>query len=57
MTYCVQADGSSHPFPIEDDMGAYCEEHGRTILRHPPFVPEADMPAPPSAPSPAAADR
>lgn len=43
MTYCVQGDGSAHPFPIEDDTGAYCEEHGRTLLRHPPYIPEADM--------------
>ncbi|GAA1168542.1 hypothetical protein GCM10009654_27150 [Streptomyces hebeiensis] len=31
MTYCVQG---GHDFPYEDETGAYCAEHGVTLLRH-----------------------
>ncbi|MFI5755606.1 hypothetical protein [Streptomyces sp. NPDC051569] len=38
MTECVSGD---HDFPIEDEAGAYCEEHGVTLLFHgPPATPE-----------------
>ncbi|MFI5974824.1 hypothetical protein [Streptomyces sp. NPDC051452] len=33
MTMCIHGD---HEFPIEDETGAYCEEHGVTLLRNPP---------------------
>ncbi|MFD4859289.1 hypothetical protein [Streptomyces atratus] len=32
MTSCPQGE---HDFPIEDDSGAYCEEHGVTLIRKP----------------------
>lgn len=32
MTLCPSG---RHPFPIEDDTGAYCPEHGITILPKP----------------------
>lgn len=25
-----------HPFPVEDATGAYCEEHGLTMIWNPP---------------------
>ncbi|MFE0451577.1 hypothetical protein ACFW2D_09850 [Streptomyces sp. NPDC058914] len=33
MTLCTSGD---HEFPIEDETGAYCPEHGVTLLWHPP---------------------
>ncbi|ROP53257.1 hypothetical protein [Streptomyces sp. PanSC9] len=33
MTRCIHGD---HEFPIEDETGAYCEEHGVTLLWNPP---------------------
>lgn len=38
MTECPRG---SHDFPVEDDTGAYCEEHGVTLLyRSNPIQPE-----------------
>ena len=34
MTRCVSG-GMSHPFPIEDESGAYCPVHEVTLLWHP----------------------
>lgn len=35
---CISGD---HDFPSEDDEGAYCPEHGVTLLFHgPPITPE-----------------
>jgi hypothetical protein len=31
MTYCIHG-GRSHEFPIEGETGAYCKEHGVTLL-------------------------
>ncbi|WP_078631391.1 MULTISPECIES: hypothetical protein [Streptomyces] len=31
MTRCY-ADGEVHDFPVEDDTGAHCPEHGVTLL-------------------------
>ncbi|MEU8886755.1 hypothetical protein [Streptomyces sp. NPDC048442] len=31
MTYCFHGD-RSHSFPVEDESGAYCAEHGVTLL-------------------------
>ncbi|MEU0001927.1 hypothetical protein ABZ069_33970 [Streptomyces microflavus] len=31
MTRCY-ADGSAHEFPVEDETGAHCPEHGVTLL-------------------------
>ncbi|MFJ9887199.1 hypothetical protein ACIQRW_15195 [Streptomyces sp. NPDC091287] len=42
MTRCY-ADGGAHPFPVEDDTGAHCPEHGITLLWH-------DTPGGPAAP-------
>ncbi|ARI53003.1 hypothetical protein A6E92_12920 [Streptomyces sp. S8] len=28
------AEGDIHDFPVEDDTGAHCPEHGVTLLRH-----------------------
>ncbi|MEI5036063.1 hypothetical protein RB201_35750 [Streptomyces sp. S1A(2023)] len=33
MTNCY-ADGGAHEFPIEDDTGVHCPEHGVTLLWH-----------------------
>lgn len=33
MTTCF-ADGGAHEFPIEDDTGVYCPEHGIALLWH-----------------------
>ncbi|WP_228182006.1 hypothetical protein [Streptomyces anulatus] len=33
MTTCY-ADGGAHEFPVEDDTGAHCPEHGITLLWH-----------------------
>ncbi|MFD3516185.1 hypothetical protein [Streptomyces sp. NPDC058657] len=47
MTYCVKG-GRQHPFPVEDDTGAYCEKHGVTLLWHgDPITPEDLSPATP----------
>ncbi|WP_274562989.1 hypothetical protein [Streptomyces spiramyceticus] len=38
MTECLKGE---HEFPVEDDEGAHCEEHGVTLLWHgPPITPE-----------------
>ncbi len=38
MTECPKGE---HEFPVEDTTGAYCEEHGVTLLWHgPPITPE-----------------
>lgn len=39
MTLCP---GGWHPFPIEDDTGAYCPVHGITILPKPEAPNESD---------------
>ncbi len=31
VTTCY-ADGGAHPFPVEDETGAHCPEHGVTLL-------------------------
>ncbi|MGW2939488.1 hypothetical protein ACWDA7_49175 [Streptomyces sp. NPDC001156] len=33
MTKCPHG---GHEFPVEDETGAYCEEHGVTLLWNPP---------------------
>ncbi|MER5915827.1 hypothetical protein ABT124_36800 [Streptomyces sp. NPDC001982] len=33
MTKCPHGD---HDFPVEDETGAYCQEHGVTVLWNPP---------------------
>ncbi|MGQ4724074.1 hypothetical protein [Streptomyces tunisiensis] len=33
MTLCIAGE---HDFPIEDETGAYCPEHGVTLLWNPP---------------------
>jgi len=52
VTRCVSADGS-HPFPIEDESGAYCPEHGVTLVFHPVYTGEgfSEGPTPPPEPS------
>lgn len=35
MTRCVSG-GASHPFPVEDETGAHCPEHGVTLVWHAP---------------------
>lgn len=38
MTECPKGE---HDFPVEDDKGAYCDEHGVTLLWHgPPITPQ-----------------
>ncbi len=33
VTTCY-GDGGAHPFPVKDDTGAHCPEHGITLLWH-----------------------
>ncbi|PVC81759.1 hypothetical protein DBP12_36545 [Streptomyces sp. CS014] len=33
VTTCY-ANGAAHPFPVEDNTGAHCPEHGVTLLWH-----------------------
>ncbi|MFE2086537.1 hypothetical protein [Streptomyces sp. NPDC057582] len=40
MTACIRGE---HDFPVEDEMGAYCEEHGVTLLWHGPLITAADL--------------
>ncbi|MEW5353462.1 hypothetical protein E0E62_13470 [Streptomyces sp. 16-176A] len=40
MTRCPSGE---HEFPIEDETGAYCREHGVTLLRHPPHFAWDDL--------------
>ncbi|MDJ0460567.1 hypothetical protein [Streptomyces sp. H27-C3] len=52
MTRCVKGP-YSHDFPIEDDEGAYCAEHGVTLLWHgPPITPEDTAPETPARRAP-----
>ncbi|MFF3871182.1 hypothetical protein [Streptomyces sp. NPDC001978] len=44
MTKCPHGD---HDFPVEDETGAYCEEHGVTLLWNPPGVVWDDLLAAP----------
>ncbi|MFE8972217.1 hypothetical protein ACFYM7_02070 [Streptomyces cyaneofuscatus] len=37
------AEGDAHDFPIEDDTGAYCPEHGVTLLRRGEPITGADL--------------
>ncbi|MET7873817.1 hypothetical protein [Streptomyces cyaneofuscatus] len=37
------AEGDAHDFPIEDDTGAYCPEHGVTLLRRGGPITRADL--------------
>ncbi|MBP0458643.1 hypothetical protein [Streptomyces montanisoli] len=47
MTQCFKG---GHDYPIEDEYGAYCEEHGVTaIWSHPDKRVPHDPPTPPSA--------
>ncbi|MEU8892987.1 hypothetical protein [Streptomyces sp. NPDC048442] len=48
MTYCVKG-GRSHPY--EDDSGAYCEEHGVTLLWNGDPITDDDLATPPAAPA------
>ncbi|MCF3963939.1 hypothetical protein L1885_20190, partial [Streptomyces fuscigenes] len=36
MTLCPKG---GHEFPVEDEYGAYCEEHGVELVRHAPNDP------------------
>ncbi|ALC28268.1 hypothetical protein ABE83_14985 [Streptomyces sp. CFMR 7] len=36
------AEGDIHDFPVEDDTGAHCPEHGVTLLRHDALATSAD---------------
>ncbi|MFI5756646.1 hypothetical protein [Streptomyces sp. NPDC051569] len=40
MTECVSGE---HDFPDEDETGAYCEEHGVTMLFHGPPITPGDL--------------
>ncbi|GAA5078479.1 hypothetical protein [Streptomyces similanensis] len=40
MTLCISGD---HEFPTEDETGAYCREHGVTLLWHPPHFAWDDL--------------
>lgn len=40
MTLCPSG---RHPFPIEDDTGAHCPEHGITLLWQPNLEPPQDL--------------
>ncbi|WP_158710263.1 hypothetical protein [Streptomyces sp. NRRL F-5126] len=49
MTQCFKG---GHDFPIEDEYGAYCEEHGVELIRrtpHPVPLPHPLMPRPAAA--------
>ncbi|MBT2400773.1 hypothetical protein [Streptomyces sp. ISL-100] len=46
MTACSKGE---HDFPVENDKGAYCDEHGVTLMWHgPPITPEDIAPGPES---------
>ncbi|MFI2757853.1 hypothetical protein ACH5A3_03085 [Streptomyces echinatus] len=47
MTRCIHGD---HDFPIEDGSGAYCPEHGVTLLWNPPDFAWDDLLAEPGHP-------
>ncbi|CAL9458176.1 hypothetical protein SUDANB15_02562 [Streptomyces sp. enrichment culture] len=47
MTMCIHGD---HEFPIEDETGAYCPEHGVTLLWNPPDFTWDDVLSEPSLP-------
>jgi hypothetical protein len=47
MTWCISGD---HDFPIEDETGAYCPEHGVTLLWNPPDFTWDDVLSEPSLP-------
>ncbi|MGW2706978.1 hypothetical protein [Streptomyces sp. NPDC001340] len=47
MTLCTSGD---HEFPIEDETGAYCQEHGVTLLWNPPEFDWDDLLAKPGLP-------
>lgn len=52
MTRCY-ADGGVHEFPLEDDTGAHCPEHGITLLWHDrPGGSDATSELPPRPPTP-----
>ncbi|WP_066955913.1 hypothetical protein [Streptomyces lushanensis] len=40
MTLCAKG---QHEFPIEDESGAYCPDHGVTLLWHGPPITEDDL--------------
>ncbi|MEK8144145.1 hypothetical protein NKH18_26650 [Streptomyces sp. M10(2022)] len=40
MTRCIKG---LHDFPIEDESGAYCDEHGVTLLWHSDPISEQDL--------------
>ncbi|MGW6601255.1 hypothetical protein [Streptomyces sp. NPDC055036] len=44
--------GGGHDFPIEDEDGARCEEHGFTLLWNGPPITEDEFPSTPGAPVP-----
>ncbi|MGQ5640867.1 MULTISPECIES: hypothetical protein [unclassified Streptomyces] len=48
MTKCIHGD---HEFPVEDSTGAYCEEHGVTILWNSQHFEWDDLLAEPGLPS------
>ncbi|MDI1452930.1 hypothetical protein NHG22_03670 [Streptomyces sp. ATE26] len=48
MTRCIHGD---HDFPIEDHSGAYCPEHGVTMLWTPPNFAWDDLLAEPGVPN------
>ncbi|MFD5711306.1 hypothetical protein ACFWHW_13065 [Streptomyces pharetrae] len=48
MTLCLSGD---HDFPIEDETGAYCPEHGVTLLWNPSHFSWDDLLSEPSVPS------
>ncbi|MFD7284707.1 hypothetical protein [Streptomyces sp. NPDC059863] len=48
--------GGGHDFPIEDEDGARCEEHGFTLLWNGPPITEDDLPSTPGGPGHEAAD-
>ncbi|MEV0035088.1 hypothetical protein [Streptomyces sp. NPDC050804] len=41
MTRCAKG---QHDFPIEDEAGAYCPEHGVTLVWHSPPASDASQP-------------
>ncbi|MFD7288426.1 hypothetical protein [Streptomyces sp. NPDC059863] len=46
MTRCP---GGGHDFPVEDEGGARCDEHGLTLLWNGPPITEDDLPSTPGA--------
>lgn len=43
MTQCFKG-GYAHDFPIEDEVGCYCEEHGTELRRRRVALPQAPHP-------------